>query len=255
MVRFAANISMLFTEHPFMDRFAAAADAGFKAVECIYLYDQTPEALEAALTRNGLTMALMNTPHGDWAAGERGFAALEGRHEEFISAITQVPEIAEATGCRKFHVMPGLCEPTDAALARYHRSLRHAADVFTPLELEVLIEPINRRDIPGFMLADFALAAETIGTLGLDAIRLQFDVYHRQILHGDIVRGLEALMPMIGHVQIADVPERGAPGTGEINYTTVFATLDALGYDGWVGCEYRPSGPTTEALGWRERYG
>lgn len=252
MLKLAANITMLFTEHAFLDRFAAAADAGFEAVECIYFYDEKPEALEAALTRNGLTMALMNSPHGDWAAGERGLAALTGREADFREAIARVPEIAAATRCTKFHVMPGLCNPTAENLARYRDNIALAAEVFAPHDLEVLIEPINRRDIPGFMLSDFALAAETINALALANVRLQFDVYHRQVLCGDIVRGLEALIPVIGHVQIADVPERHEPGTGEINFSRIFKTLDDLGYDGWVGCEYHPRGATVDGLDWRD---
>ncbi|MEO0619854.1 MAG: TIM barrel protein, partial [Pseudomonadota bacterium] len=221
MVKLAANITMLFTEHAFLDRFAAAADAGFEAVECIYFYDEKPGALDEALRRNGLTMALMNSPHGDWAAGERGLAALAGREDDFREAIARVPEIAAATGCQKFHVMPGLCDPTEENLERYRRNLAFAAEAFAPHGLDVLIEPINRRDIPGFMLADFDLAARTIEALERPNVRLQFDVYHRQVLRGDIVRGLEAMMPIIGHVQIADVPERHEPGTGEINFSRI----------------------------------
>ncbi len=250
MPRFAANLTMMFTEVPFLERFKAAADAGFRAVECIFLYDHAPEAIATLLQDHNLEMVLMNSPHGDWNSGERGLAALEGRKSDFRAAVERVFPLAEATGCRRYHVMPGLCEPNEDALDRYKANIRWAGERFAEHGLEVLLEPINRRDIPGFMLHDFGLAAQVIKDVDLPNVRLQFDVYHRQVLHGDIVRGLETLMPLISHVQIADVPERHEPGTGEINFSRVFASLDELGYDGWVGCEYRPQGATRDGLGW-----
>lgn len=250
MPRFAANLTMMFPEVPFLDRFEAAAEAGFKAVECIFLYDHASETIAEHLRRHGLEMVLMNSPHGDWNAGERGLAALPGREADFRAAVDKVLPVARATGCRRYHVMPGICDPTPETLARYTANITWAADRLVEDGLDVLLEPINRRDIPGFMLHDFELAAEMIARIDRPNVKLQFDVYHRQILHGDIVRGLEALMPIIGHVQIADVPERHEPGTGEINFRRVFEALDDLDYNGWIGCEYRPKTTTREGLAW-----
>jgi len=241
---------MMFPEVPFLERFEAAAAAGFKAVECIFFYDHAPEVIAERLRANSLEMVLMNSPHGDWDAGERGLAALQGRETDFRAAIECVLPLADATQCRRYHVMPGICEPTDAALDRYKTNIRWAAERFAEHGLHITLEPINRRDIPGFMLSDFDLAASVVDDVAMENVSLQFDIYHRQILHGDIVRGLEAHISKIGHVQIADVPERHEPGTGEINFERVFETLDALGYDGWVGCEYRPKGATMDGLGW-----
>lgn len=250
MPRFAANLTLMFTEVPFLDRFKAAADAGFKAVECIFLYDHAPEVIAKQLQSNNLEMVLMNSPHGNWDAGERGLAALEGREDDFRAAVEKVVPLAVATGCRGYHVMPGVCDPTPDALARYKDSICWTAERFADHGLDVFLEPINRRDVPGFMLHSFDLAAAVVEEIDMPNVKLQFDVYHRQILHGDIVRGLERLMPIIGHIQIADVPERHEPGTGEINFGRVFDTLDELGYDGWVGCEYRPRTTTVDGLGW-----
>jgi hydroxypyruvate isomerase len=245
---------MMFSEVPFLERFPAAADAGFNAVECIFFYDHAADVIAERLNTTGLSMVLMNSPHGDWDGGERGLAALAGREADFRASIEKVFPLAEATGCRRYHVMPGLCEPDEAALERYKSNVRWAGERFAEYGLEILLEPINRRDIPGFMLHDYDLAVTVINDIGLPNVKLQFDIYHRQILHGDIIRGLEALMPHIGHIQIADVPDRHEPGTGEINYTQIFEALDSLSYDGWVGCEYRPKEATVDGLGWMKPY-
>ena len=254
MPRFAANLTMMFTEWDFLDRFAAAADAGFDAVEYLFPYDHPAETIAKKLADNGLTQALFNLPPGDWATGERGIAALPGREAEFEASVTTALAYAEATGAKRLHVMAGLADRADpAAVATYRGNVVRAAERLAAAGVALLLEPINRRDMPGYFLNDFSWTATLIGELGLANVKLQYDVYHRQILHGDVVRSLEALMPIVGHVQIAAVPARNEPGTGELDDFRVFATLDALGYDGFVGCEYRPAAATIDGLRWLDR--
>ncbi len=254
MPRFAANLSMMFTERPFLERFGAAADAGFEAVEYLFPYDHPAETVAAALRAAGLRQVLFNLPPGDWAKGERGLAALPERAEEFRRSVATALDYAQALDAPLLHVMAGLAPADDpAAAAAYLDALRFAADAVGAAGRTLLIEPINRRDMPGYFLDDFDRAAAIIDRLGHPNLRLQFDIYHRQILHGDVLTGLETLMPMIGHVQVASVPKRQEPGTGELDDFRIFAALDALGYDGWVGCEYRPAGATLDGLGWLER--
>lgn len=253
MPRFAANLTMMFTEWPFLDRFAAAADAGFAAVEFLFPYDHPPETIAARLTGNGLDLALFNLPPGDWAAGERGLAALPERASDFRAALETALPYAEATGVPRLHMMAGLADRADpAADGAYRTAVAYAAERLDALGLELVVEPINRRDMPGYFLDDFGYAAALIAGMKLPNLKLQYDVYHRQILHGDVIRSLEALMSIVGHVQIAAVPERHEPGTGELDDARIFATLDDLGYSGWVGCEYRPAGDTLAGLRWRE---
>jgi 2-dehydrotetronate isomerase len=253
--RFAANISFLFADRPLRERFGAAARAGFRAVEMLFPYDEPSGALAEELGRAGLELALFNLPPGDWAAGERGLAALPSRGAEFRNSVETALAYARACGVRRLHVMAGLAPKGErAAEAAYRDALRHACDRAGPLGIDVLIEPINGRDMPGYFLDDFDRAADLIAELALPNLRLQFDVYHRQILRGDVTRGLEALMPIIGHVQIASVPDRGEPGSGELDDARLFATLDRLGYRGYVGCEYRPAGRTEDGLGWFAPY-
>ncbi|MFD1331281.1 2-oxo-tetronate isomerase [Methylopila musalis] len=251
MPRFAANLTLLFTERPFLDRFAAAAEAGFEAVEFLFPYDFTPDEVGGALSASGLTLALFNLPPGDWAAGERGLAALPERSAEFDAGLQRAAIYAEALGVRRLHMMAGLAPADDpAALRAYEDALARAADTFGPLGVDILIEPINGRDMPGYFLNDFDRAAEIVAHSGRPNVRLQYDVYHRQILHGDVLTSLERLAPLIGHVQIASAPARAEPGTGELDDARIFAALDRLGYDGFVGCEYRPAGRTEDGLGW-----
>lgn len=251
MPRFAANLTMMFGEFDFLDRFAAAKHAGFDAVEYLFPYDYPPEAIAEKLHDHGLTQALFNLPPGDWTAGDRGLAALPARAEEFRASIDTALRYAKATGVGRVHVMSGLASRQDAAaLDAYRDALRRVCDAAGARGLDVLIEPINTRDMPGYFLDDFGAAADLIAELGLANLKLQFDIYHRQILHGDVLMGLRELASLIGHVQIAAVPDRHEPGTGELDDMRVLRELDALGYDGFVGCEYRPAGRTENGLGW-----
>jgi len=251
MPKFAANLSMMFNEWEFLDRFGAAADAGFRAVEYLFPYAFEPDAIAARLESHGLTQALFNLPPGNWEAGDRGLAALPERAADFRASVATALRYAEATGVKRLHVMSGNADSNDPkARSAYEDSLRYAVGVIGARGVDVVVEPINRRDMPAFFLNDFNSAAELIGRLGLPRLKLQYDIYHRQILHGDVVKSLEALMPIIGHVQIASVPMRHEPGTGELNDDFVFRRLDELGYAGFVGCEYRPAGQTLEGLTW-----
>lgn len=254
MPRFAANLSLMFNEHAFLDRFEAAAAAGFRAVEFLFPYEHAPEEIAGRLTAHGLELALFNLPPGDWAKGERGVAVRLGDNPEFRATVDLALGYAAATGCRRLHMMAGLADPEDGiAAARYRDALLFASDRAGAAGRTILIEPLNGRDMPGYFLNDFSRAADLIAELGRANIRLQYDLYHRQILHGDVLKSLEALMPVIGHVQTASVPGRNEPGTGELDDFRVFAALDRLGYDGYVGCEYRPAAGTVEGLGWLER--
>jgi hydroxypyruvate isomerase len=251
MPKFAANLTMMFNEWEFLDRFAAAADAGFRAVEFLFPYAWEPDEIAERLTSHGLTQALFNLPPGAWEAGERGLAALPERAADFRNSVATALRYAAATGVERLHVMSGNADSNDPkARAAYEDSLRYAVDEIGAQGLDVVIEPINRRDMPAFFLNDFGYAAELIGRLGLPRLKLQYDIYHRQILHGDVVKSLEAMMPIIGHVQVASVPARNEPGTGELNDDYVFRRLDDLGYAGYVGCEYRPAGKTLDGLSW-----
>lgn len=255
MPRFAANLTMMFNERPFLDRFQAAADAGFTAVEYLFPYDHAADEVAARLRAAGLTQALFNLPPGNWEAGERGLAALPGRFDEVKAAVATALPYAEATGVKRLHLMAGLASADDpAAQSAYRESVAFAADALAERGLDLLLEPINGRDMPGYFLNDFAATAGLIAGLGRPNVKLQYDVYHRQILHGDVLKSLEALLPIVGHVQIASVPKRNEPGTGELNDAMVFGALDRLGYDGFVGCEYRPAGVTEDGLGWFAPY-
>jgi 2-dehydrotetronate isomerase len=258
MPRFAANISTMFTDRPFAERIDAAANAGFKAVECQFPYEVEAAELEARLDRSGLDMVLLNTPPGDFAAGERGLAGLPGREAEFEMALGQALAYAEALDCPQIHVMAGV-QPADtskaACLGVYKANLRVAAEACARTGRMALIEPINTRDIPGFLLNTPDEGAALIAELGLPNLRLQFDFYHAQIMRGDLARSFESHMAAVGHVQIASVPERQEPDRGEVNYPYLFALLDRLGFEGWVGCEYFPAGPTEEGLSWAIRHG
>jgi hydroxypyruvate isomerase len=254
MPRFAANLSMMFNEWSFLDRFAAAADAGFNAVEFLFPYDFSPEDVAGKLKAAGLEQALFNLPPGDWAAGERGIAALPGRQDEFRASVLKALDYALATGVKRLHMMAGLA-PSGSAEAgeRYRDAVRFACATLAPHGIDLVLEPINRRDMPGYFLNDFGMAAGIIEELGLPNLKLQYDIYHRQILHGDVVKSLEALLPITGHVQIASVPLRNEPGTGELNDFRIFDELDRLGYAGFVGCEYRPAGATLDGLSWMKQ--
>lgn len=254
MPRFAANLTMMFGEHAFLDRFAAAAECGFKAVEFLFPYDHPPEVIAEKLAGNDLSLVLFNLPAGDWAAGERGLAARHGADAAFRASVDKALLYAAATGTPRVHMMAGLADPADAtARARYRDALHHAADRAGEAGRELLIEPINGRNMPGYFLNDFNMATDIIAASGRPNVRLQFDIYHRQILHGDVLTGLETLLPVSAHIQIASVPRRTEPGTGELDDFRLFSALDALGYGGFVGCEYTPAAGTRAGLGWFER--
>lgn len=255
MPRLAANLSLLFTEWPFLDRFAAAADAGFRAVEFLFPYDHPAERIATALQANGLKQVLFNLPPGDWQAGERGLAALPGRKSDFAEGVRRAIDYARILGTPRLHMMAGLADRSDAhAVAAYRANLSHAGAALGEAGLELTIEPINRRSMPGYFLDDFPAAVAFIRECGLANVRLQFDIFHRQILHGDVLVALGALMPLIGHVQIAAVPHRHEPTTGELNDGLILDALDQLSYDGYVGCEYFPHAQTVQGLHWAERF-
>ncbi|WP_373505548.1 2-oxo-tetronate isomerase [Aestuariivirga sp.] len=251
MPKFAANLSMMFNDWEFLDRFAAAADAGFTAVEFLFPYAYPADAIAARLERHGLVQALFNLPPGNWDGGERGLAALPSRKDDFSASLATALPYAAATGVKRLHMMSGHASRSDAAaVSSYKEAIRLACDAAAPLGIDILIEPINGRDMAGYFLNDFGFAANLIAELGLPNLKLQYDIYHRQILHGDVMKSLEALMPIIGHVQTASVPKRNEPGTGELDDARIFRHLDALGYEGYVGCEYRPAGKTLDGLTW-----
>ncbi|MCB9946625.1 MAG: hydroxypyruvate isomerase family protein [Rhodospirillaceae bacterium] len=258
MPRFAANLSMLFQDLPFLDRFAAAQAAGFGAVEFLFPYDHPADTVAGRLKAAGLQQALFNLPPGDWAGGERGLAALPGREAEFRESVDTALAYARALGCRKLHAMAGVT-PGGAAeadcRALYIENLRATAARLAAEDILLLIEPLNQRDMPGYFLKTTGQAREIIAEVGAPNLKLQFDVYHTQISEGDLAVRLRDLFGLIGHIQIAGVPERHEPSVGEINYPYLFALMDQLGYDGWVGCEYRPAGGTVEGLGWAHSYG
>ncbi len=251
MPRFAANLTMMFQEHAFMDRFAAAAAAGFDAVEYLFPYDCDMSQIALSLQENRLAQALFNLPPGDWQAGERGLAALPDRKADFRESVALALRYAGATGVGRVHVMSGIARRDDAAArACYRDSVAYLCDQAGQAGLDVLIEPINARDMPGYFLNDFNFATDLIADLGAANLKLQFDIYHRQIIHGDVLTGLKTLMPIVGHMQIAAVPLRHEPGTGELNDFRILSALDELGYTGFVGCEYRPAAGTVAGLGW-----
>ena len=255
MSRFAANLSMMFNEVPFLDRFDAAARAGFEAVEYLFPYDFPAEEIAERLKRNQLTQALFNLPPGDWAKGERGLAALPERAADFDQALHTALPYAKATGVKKIHMMAGLADrQNSAAVASYKNSVRKAAEFFAPYGIDILLEPINARGMPGYFLNDFPFTVALIEELGLSNVKLQFDIFHRQIIHGDVVMAMRAMMPVIGHVQVASVPSRHEPMSEELNDAFLFAELDRLGYQGFIGCEYIPAGRTEDGLGWFAEY-
>ncbi|SIR00434.1 hydroxypyruvate isomerase [Rhizobium sp. RU33A] len=251
MPKFAANLSMMFNEVPFLDRFAAAAECGFTAVEYLFPYDHPAELVAEHLKAAGLAQALFNMPPGDWAAGERGMAALPGREADFAAALDMAIAYAKVIGTPLLHMMAGLAPATDpGAIASYRDNLRRATDRTGEAGIGLVIEPINGRDMPGYFLNDFNRAVDFIAEMDAAHVKLQFDVYHRQILHGDVIMALRQLAPVIGHIQIASVPERHEPLTGELDDRRIFTEIDAVGYQGYVGCEYRPAAATREGLGW-----
>jgi 2-dehydrotetronate isomerase len=251
--KFAANLTMMFNEVPFMERFAAAAQAGFKAVEFLFPYDFPADDIAQQLKANRLENVLFNMPPGDWNAGERGIASLPDRQTEFREGVTKAISYAKVLGTPRLHMMAGLV-PRDADRAgrrkTYVENLRFACAEAAKAGISVLIEPINTRDIPGYFLNTQADAHAIREEIGAQNLKVQMDFYHVQIVEGDIEMKVRRYLPYIGHIQIAGVPKRNEPDTGEVNYAYLFSMLDEVGYDGWLGCEYRPAKGTVEGLGW-----
>ncbi|TCK23163.1 hydroxypyruvate isomerase [Ancylobacter aquaticus] len=253
MPRFAANLTMLFNEVPFLDRFEKAAAAGFTGVEYLFPYDFPVDELVAKLKANNLKQVLHNLPAGNWGGGERGIAILPERVDEFRAGVDKAIEYATALGCPQVNILAGIV-PAGADRELLHNTfvnnLKFAAPKIKEAGLKLLIEPINTRDIPGFFLNYTKQAKAIIEEVGSDNLFIQYDIYHMQIMEGDLARTIEANLASIAHVQLADNPGRNEPGTGEINYPFLFRHLDAIGYEGWVGCEYKPKGDTEAGLGW-----
>ena len=253
MPKFSANLTFLFNEMPLLQRFAAARQSGFAGVEYMSPYEETKADLVAQLRDNGLTQVLHNLPAGNWAAGERGVAVLPDRVEEFRRGVHQAIDYASALSCSQVNCLVGLT-PKGADPGALHATLvgnlAFAAGELAKAGIRLLIEPINTRDIPGFYLTRTDQAARLIDEVGSDNLYIQYDIYHMQIMEGDLARTIDANLARIAHVQLADNPGRNEPGTGEINYPFLFDHLDKIGYRGWIGCEYKPRTTTLEGLGW-----
>jgi len=253
MPRFAANLTMLFNEQPFLDRFEQAAKAGFEAVEFLFPYAFETTEVRARLQGNGLRLVLHNLPAGDWDAGERGIACLPDRVDEFRTGVARAIEVAVALGAPQLNCLAGKAPPGagDATLRRtFVDNLRHAAGETKRAGIKLLIEPINTYDIPGFYLNRTAQAIGILDEVASDNLYLQYDIYHAQRMEGELAATIARHLAHIAHVQLADNPGRNEPGTGEINYGFLFAHLDRIGYEGWVGCEYKPATTTEAGLGW-----
>ena len=253
MLRFAANVSMLFTEAPFLDRFALAARAGFAAVECQFPYEAPAAEIRARLDDHGLAMVLHNLPAGDWAAGERGLACLPHRADAFRAGVPRAIAYAHALGVTQLNCLAGIA-PAGADDATLRRTLvdnlRFAARAFAADGLKLLVEPINTFDMPGFFVHRTAPCVALLDEVGEPNVFVQYDAYHMQRMEGELAGTLARHLPRIAHVQVADNPGRHEPGTGEIRFEFLFAELERLGYDGWIGCEYKPAGRTDVGLDW-----
>ncbi len=257
MPKFAANLSMMFTEYPFLDRFEQAAKAGFKGVEFLFPYDFDPADLARRLKDHGLSQALINMPPGDWDAGDRGMAAIPGREAEFRATVEIALRYAQALGCKKLHAMAGLF-PEGAERAVYEETyianLRHAADRCAEAGITVLSESLNHRNVPGYFLSSVRQSEALIDRVNRPNAKVQLDIYHAQITGGDLTRLIESLAGKFAHVQIASVPDRHEPDEGEINYPHIYAVLEKAGYRDWIGCEYMPRAATHDGLGWLRAY-
>jgi len=257
MPKLAANLTMLFNEVDFLDRFEAAAKAGFKAVEYLFPYPYPKEQLVEKLAQHGLIQILHNLPAGDWAKGERGIACLPQRVGEFQDGVGKAIEYANALGCKQVNCLAGIA-PADVAAEKvrdtFATNLRFAADKLKAAGIRLLIEPCNTRDIPGFYLGHSEQALAIIEQVGADNLRLQYDIYHMQVMEGDLAPTIQRNLERIAHMQLADTPGRNEPGTGEINYPFLFQFIDKLGYQGWIGCEYKPARTTVEGLRWARPY-
>ena len=257
MPKFAANLSMMFNEVPFLSRFAAAADAGFTGVEYLFPYEFPAELIAVELKANDLENVLFNLPPGDWASGERGTTCLPGREDEFRAGVATAIEYAKALNTPRLHAMAGVVpqgvSPADAK-ATYVANLKFAAGELAKHDITLLIEAINTRDIPGFFLNTQAQAFDILQEVNANNLMLQMDLYHMQIMEGDLAVKLSKYAAQCGHVQVAGVPKCNEPNTGEVHYPFLYDHLDAIGYSGWIGCEYRPAGNTEGGLSWFKQF-
>jgi hydroxypyruvate isomerase len=257
MPRFNANLTLLFNELDFLDRFKAAKDAGFKGVEYLFPYAYRVQDLVERLQLNGLTQVLHNLPAGDWAGGERGIACLPDRVGEFQDGVGQAIDYAQALGCTQLNCLAGVAPAAvdpQRLCDTLVRNLQFAAARLGSAGIRLLLEPCNTRDIPGFYLRHSQQAIDIIQAVGSDNLFLQYDIYHMQVMEGDLAPTMQRHLDRIGHLQLADNPGRGEPGSGEINYPFLFAHIDRLGYRGWIGCEYKPVKGTVAGLGWIKPY-
>jgi len=258
MPKLAANLSYLFTELPLIERFGAAATVGFKGVEILNPYELTPEAIAAELEKHKLTQVLLNVPVGDPAKGERGLAALPGREADFMASFERAVRYARATNCKRIHVLAGITPPAAlraVAEAAYIGNLRRAAELVASEGITLQLEPLNSRDNPGYFIHTIGETLRSIERIDRPNVMLQFDLYHCQIMEGDLAAHVRALKGRFSHVQIAGVPGRHEPDVGEINYPYLLDLLDETGYQGWVAAEYRPKNGTVAGLGWARRWG
>ena len=253
MPRFAANLSMMFNEVPFLDRFEAAARAGFSGVEFLFPYEYTPEEVAGKAKDAGVQIVLFNMPAGNWAAGERGLTGLPGREQEFRDNVAKAVTYAKVLGVPRLHAMAGIA-PAGADLSACKSTLianlKYAAAELEKENLTLLLEAINLRDMPGFLVSTQKDSHAICEAVGAPNMKMQMDLYHMQVMEGDLATSLKKYAPMCGHIQIAGCPERNEPDTGEVRYEYLFQLLDTIGYPGWLGCEYRPAGKTNEGLRW-----
>jgi 2-dehydrotetronate isomerase len=253
MPKFAANLSMMFNEVPFLDRFEAAARAGFSAVEFLFPYEYSPEEVASKAKDAGVQIVLFNMPAGNWAAGERGLTGIPGREQEFRDNVAKAVTYAKALGVPRIHAMAGVASAgadLAACKATLIANLKYAAAELAKHDLTLLLEAINTRDMPGFFVNTQKESHAICEAVGAPNMKMQMDLYHMQVMEGDLATSLKRYAPMCGHIQIAGCPERNEPDTGEVRYEYLFTMLDAIGYQGWLGCEYRPAGKTTEGLRW-----
>jgi hydroxypyruvate isomerase len=257
MPKFCANLTLLFNEHTFIERFAKAAQAGFRGVEYLFPYEHDKQQLADELQKHKLVQVLHNLPAGKWPEGERGIACHPSRVGEFQDGVGLAIDYASALGCKQLNCLAGLCPPDvpdERQRTTFVANLKFAALKLKEAGIKLLIEPINTRDIPGFYLTRSKQALEIIDEVGSDNLFLQYDIYHMQVMEGDLARTIEANLARIPHMQLADNPGRNEPGTGEINYPFLFELIDSLGYRGWIGCEYKPKTTTEEGLTWLSPY-
>jgi len=257
MPKFSANLSMLFTEVGFADRFERAARAGFKGVECQFPYELPKEDIAEKLKKYVQEIVLFNVPAGNWAAGERGIACLPGRESEFQEGVGKAIEYGKALKCPRINVLVGLTPknvPADKVRQTLVSNLKFAADAMQKAGIALLIEALNDKDIPGFYLVRSSDTFKLIDEVGHPNLSLQYDIYHMQVMEGNLAKTIQQNVKRIGHIQLADNPGRNEPGTGEINFTNLFKFIDESGYTGWIGCEYKPAGKTEDGLGWVKPY-